>query len=100
MANLHIALQDGFQQDTVIIYANGRTVYQKAGVTTNLAISLADTLELEVEKEAVRVEVVVASRDQRASITVNPGQTPYLAIQLGQEGALRLLPSAYPFRYM
>jgi hypothetical protein len=36
MSLLHIALQEGFNDDTVVIRVNGSEVFHKAGVKTRL----------------------------------------------------------------
>lgn len=100
MAILHIALQDGFRNDTVVVRINQREVYRNRAVTTNLAISRADAFDVTVEGNPARVEVEVLTRNRSAAISLDPTQTPYLAVQITPEGSLSLAPSAEPFRYM
>jgi len=100
MTNLHIALQDGFRNDTVVIYVNGREVYRNTGVTTSLAISRADAFDVAVEQGEVRVEVQVPTRSRSAGVSLDATQTPYLAVEITEQGSLALSRSAAPFRYM
>ena len=100
MTNLHIALHDGFRNDTVVITVNGREVYRRTDVTTNLAISRADASDVAVEEGELRVEVEVPTRNLRAAITLDATQKPYLAVEITEQGSLALSPSATPFRYM
>ncbi len=100
MATLHIALHDGFRNDTVVVRVNQREVYRKAAVTTNLALSRADAFDVTVEEAQARVEVEIPTRNRSAAVSVDPGKTPYLAVEITPEGSLSLEPSERPFRYM
>jgi len=62
---LILKLRDGFKNDTVQIKANGREVYHKEGVSTDLAISVADKVEIEVRKSTVSLEVVVKGGERQ-----------------------------------
>jgi len=57
---LHVKLRDGFRNDTVSIEVNGHRIYNKSGVSTDLAISFADAVEIPVEEPVVTLEVSVA----------------------------------------
>ncbi|WP_293331842.1 hypothetical protein [Microcoleus sp. CAWBG58] len=56
---LTVKLRDGFSNDTVTIRVNGKEVYQKSGVTTDLTISFADRVEVPVEESTIQLEVAV-----------------------------------------
>ena len=49
MGNLHVALQDGFDNDTIEVRVNGQTVYERDGVTTMTQISLADAFDVDID---------------------------------------------------
>jgi hypothetical protein len=100
MNTLNIALQDGFHADSVIITVNNQIAYKKSGVTTNLTISYADAAVVPVSEDTALVDVQVTSRSQSAQITLNVKETPYLAVQLSDDGRLQLRPSDEMFRYM
>ncbi len=53
MYPLHIALHDGFQRRHVVIVVDGRTVFDRAGVTTDLRISRADAVDIEVTAQRI-----------------------------------------------
>jgi hypothetical protein len=84
---LHVALRDGFRNDTVTITVNGREVYRKTGVTTDLTISFADAVEIPVEGSSARLEVAVDG-GPTASVEVRLAETPFVAVWL-VEGAMR-----------
>lgn len=58
--SVEIKLRDGFANDTVIIRIDGREVYRKPQVTTDLAVSYADGLSLPIDRTTIdlRVEIV------------------------------------------
>jgi len=78
---LHISLRDGFQNDAVTIRVNGKDVYRKSGVTTDLTISFADSVEVPVETGTARVEVAVQG-GQHGSAEVRVADTPFVAVQI------------------
>jgi len=92
MTKLRIGLRDGFRDDMVRILVDGREVYQKPHVTTNLAISFADAVELHVDAATVEVEIEVNGRD-RARKAVRAAETPYLDVWY-IDGTLQLRESA------
>jgi hypothetical protein len=96
---LHIALHDGFSGQTVRVAVDGREVYRRAGVRTDLRISRADAFDTETAGPVAEVEVTVEPGGQQAAIRLDLNITPYLAIDL-KGSALRLTPSAEPFHYM
>src|SRR5262249_13190925 len=97
MSTLHIALQDGFAGDDVAIRVDGREVYRKGGVRTDLRISRADGLEVEA---GARARVEVEARGLTAATDVEPQATPHLGISLTRDGRVQMKPSAEPFAYL
>ena len=87
MPLLQIALEDGFDNDTVSIRIDGDEVFRKTAVTTRTQISLADSFEAEVGEGPVQLEVEVPSRGVRETITVDPRDRPFVAISL-REGRI------------
>lgn len=98
MATLHIALQDGFAGDPVAIRLDGREVYRKADVRTDLRISRADGVDVEVPAAGATIEVEARGRTTTAQVL--PTRTPYLAVNLEADGRPDLRASAEPFAYL
>ena len=59
MPLLHIAFQEGFTDDTVVVRVNGEEVFHKGSVKTRLQIGYADSFEMTVEEGSVNVEVLL-----------------------------------------
>lgn len=100
MGNLHIALQDGFKNDAVTITVNDNEIFRKRGVTTNLAISLADQVDAPVEGNTARIRVEIETKQKSGTAVVQVNATPYVAVSLGEDGSVTFQPSKEMFRYM
>ena len=92
MPTLTIDLQTGFSSDQVILRVDGAEVLKKSEVTTDLAISLAESCQTEVEGNSVDVEVLVPSRGLQGAVKLDVARTPYLGVSI-VEGRLELKPS-------
>jgi hypothetical protein len=100
MYKLHIALHDGFKANRVTITADGRNVYDNTAVTTNLAISRADALDITVNAKTARLHVLVEPGGNQASTEIDVTQFPFVAISREQDGSIVFQPSSQSFRYM
>ena len=78
---LQVALRDGFRDDTVTIKVDGKEVYRKSGVSTDLTISFADSVEVSVAGATARLEVSVAGGQSRSE-EVRVAETPFVAVQV------------------
>lgn len=100
MHTLHIALHDGFQGHTVGITVNGREVYKKSSVTTDLTISRADGFDVQEASNKARIEVSVEPGGHKGSTEIDVTQYPFVAVSLERDGSISFKPSKTPFRYM
>jgi hypothetical protein len=76
---LHIKLRDGFSNNTVSITVNGKEVYRKSGVTTDLTISFADAVEVPVEDPLVKLEVAIGGA-QKKEKEIRVRETPFVDV--------------------
>jgi len=76
---LSVKLRDGFNDDTVSITVNGKEVYRKSGVNTDLTISFADAVAVPVKNSPVTLEVAVEGR-QREQKEINVRATPFVEV--------------------
>jgi len=67
---LHVALQDGFQADAVIIRVNGEEVFNRQDVSTKTQVGSAGAVELMTEEGSASVEVVLPLKQLSMTIPV------------------------------
>lgn len=93
---LRVRLGDGFKDDTVRLRVNGEQVYHKSGVTTDLRISRADTVDVAAAAPGVRLEVAVEGGPSAVADVELP-QTPFVEASI-VDGRLELqaLPQETP----
>lgn len=100
MALLHVALQEGFEGDRVVVHVNGREVFAKDDVRTMLQIGLADSFDVEVPGGPTKISVEVASRGAAESFDVDVQDQAYAGLSLTREGDLVPAVSREPFGYV
>lgn len=106
---LHLALQDGFDSDSVVVVVGEHEVYRHDDVRTDARIGLATSFEAAIPAEPVTVTVRLPRRDVDGSQELpgtqadgSAGQTDSL-VYLGVsyvDGGLRFRASAAPFGYV
>jgi hypothetical protein len=91
---INVALQDGFDGDTVLIRVDGAEVYRGEQLTTRTQISHAAETQLEVPDGPFTLEVDVPTRGAHESLELDPHAHPNVALSLldGQ------IVAAYPER--
>ncbi len=100
MTLLHVALQEGFSDDTVVAWLDGKEVYRKAGVSTRWQISRADAFEFESPAGQATLKVEVSSRELSRSIPVDLSRTPFVGVSVTPEGELTHKLQSEPFGYV
>ena len=98
MATIRIALQDGFEDDTVVIAVNGKEVFNQKNVKTKRQIGKAAACELELAHGTAEVEVSLPLRKLSDRIAVKISDDVYVGISLA-EGRIEHRISSEPFRY-
>jgi hypothetical protein len=96
---LHVALQDGFFNDTVTICINGKELARRSNVTTKTQIGLASVVELQVPPGHASLQVCVAGRPPSATLTVDLTQPVHVGVSVGAGGEIVYTRSESPFRY-
>ena len=100
MSLLHIALQDGFTGDEIIIKVNGQEVFNKKDVKTNFVIGRAEVFELDVNKGLLNIEITIASRQLSMLTALDLSHPIYLGISVTQENQFQIRVSERPFGYL
>lgn len=96
---LHVDLQDGFDDEPVVVRVDGEKAYRSENVRTDYRISRADSFERPVVGKMALVEVSVPRRELSDSRRVDVTLTPYVGISV-LDGAIQWRHSPVPFGYM
>lgn len=101
MSLIHVALQEGFQNDTVIAQLDGTEVYRRAGLNTRMQIGLADSFDLKAPsgRAELRVDVVTRKAHVTVPVEVPPGEERYVGISIAPDGKIVQRISEDPFHY-
>jgi len=99
VATLHVALQEGFLRDRVVVKVNGAEIANRPDVSTRNQIGLAETVEVEVPAGDAQVEVEVPSRGLREAMHVSVEGTTYIGVSV-EHDQLQLTQQREAFRYL
>jgi hypothetical protein len=91
---INVALQDGFDGDTVLIRVDGAEAYRGEQVTTRTQISHAADMQLDVPDNPFTLEVDVPTRGVHETFQLDPHAHPNVALSVRNGG----LVAAYPER--
>lgn len=94
MSSVTIDLRDGFRDDTVAVEVAGRRAAERAGLTTDLRVSLADSLTIDAPDEPFSVRVEVAGRGLAAEVEVDPRAGERFVLADIRDGELRVSATA------
>jgi hypothetical protein len=99
MAVLAIHLQEGFQDDAVIIRTDGRERARREHVTTRLLVGHAETVELESSAPGpVRLEVALPNRQIAGSTTLSASGDVFVGVNV-EGGTVVFAVQDRPFTY-
>ncbi|MGH3027357.1 MAG: hypothetical protein ACRDMW_02260 [Gaiellaceae bacterium] len=79
---IHLALQDGFDGDDVVLRVAGSEAYRGENVTTRTQISHAADMQLEVPEHPFTLEVDVPTRGVRESLQIDPHANANVTLSL------------------
>jgi hypothetical protein len=98
MAKLGIHLQNGFENDEVIVRAAGHELMRRENVSTRRMLGLAAHDEFEVSEEPLSLHVSIPGRGVEQAIELEAGEERYVGLSL-DGGTLRVTKRAKPFGY-
>lgn len=82
MSRLHLVLEDGFEDDTVVVRAEGRELLHWDDVTTRTQLSHAGDAEVEVPEGRVTLEVEVPTKGVSDRVEIDAAATPVVGLSL------------------
>ena len=101
---LVVDIQEGFNEDTVVVRVKGNEVFRKDHVTTSLLAGPTASLIEYVEEGFIEVEVIVPTRDLRETTKFVMKTNTYLGVSLIESdvscGKIRFIISNEPFGYL
>ena len=98
MGSLHVALLDGFEDDTVEVLVADQVVARRSGVTTMTQISRADEFDVQLEG-ATTLVVRLPERGLQATVDLGGvGSATNLGVAVTGD-AIQTRISAEPFRF-
>ncbi len=100
MFPLRIDLQEGFDNDTVVITVNGSEVYRNSEVKTRLPVSVAQSFEIQVAEDSAHVEVDIPTKGRTGRIDLQLSEFPYLGVSVSREKQITFERSKEIFRYL
>jgi hypothetical protein len=99
MPQLSIALQSGFDDDTVVISVDGAQVLRRRGVSTDTRVSLAAKHDVTVDDGSTRVEVALPERGLSSSVTLTITGDTHVGVSV-DGGEIRFRESSQAFGYL
>lgn len=99
MPLLHVALQEGFSDDTVEVRVNGAQVFRKSGVSTRTQIGFADSVETEVDADAVDLTISLPNKSLSKSLVFPLSEPIYVGVSVEAQG-ITFNVSMEPFGYV
>ena len=99
LAMLHVDLQEGFDNDSVLVRLNDKPIYENSDVTTDLRISRADAVEVPLGDGPLRLSVSLPDRDISGSIVVQGKSAVYVGVSVTSD-LVEFTVSDEPFGYM
>ena len=100
MAELHVALEEGFSGDGVTVRVAGRKAFEADALRTRMQLGLAESFTVDVPDGDVDVTLEVPHRTIVHRQQVLVAGTTYLGFSLGQGGEVEVRTSTEPFGYV
>lgn len=100
MASLHVALEEGFGGEEVVVLVDGREVFAGADVRTRLQIGLAKSFDVEVAPGRHVVECRLRTRDSAVGHRVQVTGPTWVGLSLARGGGARWRVASEPFGYV
>lgn len=99
MSELTIDLQNGFEDDTVLIKVNGAEVFQATKVSTRYQIGLARSVKLHAVEARSVIEIILPERVLSKSVDLDTSSPVYLGVSMTPEREITHRISSGPFLY-
>lgn len=99
VGTLHVALEEGFVDDEVVVRVDDDEVLSER-VRTRMQLGLAETVDVDVDRPACRLTVDVPGRGATTELEVETADDVWVGVSLTAHGGLESRVSATPFGYV
>ena len=86
MPTLKVSLEEGFDNDHVVVTADGKVLADESGVTTRYQISLARLLDLELTGDEGELVVSLPEKGLEARLPLTDGPPTHLRVSVARDG--------------
>lgn len=93
-----IDLQDGFENDSIIIYLDNKEIYRQDSVTSNMMLGFAARVEASSSERVVTLSINLIRRKLKKSLQVELDKTGAIGIAILNNEIL-IRQSSTPFGY-
>ncbi len=100
VASLHVALEEGFDGEEVVVLVDGREAFSGAAVRTRLQIGLAKSFDVEVAAGGHTVECRLTTRGRAVAHHVEVAGATWVGVSLARDGDALWRVSSEPFGYV
>lgn len=95
-----IDLQEGFENDEVLIFDKEKKIFQSENVKTRTQIGLAKSVEVELSGEKAHLRVEIPSRNISEKKEIELTENLHIAVSVTEDDKLDWRMSESPFYYM
>ncbi len=99
MTQITIDLQEGFENDTVVIRMNGQEVLMHENVSTRLQIGLADRFELQLSQGSNMIDIELPVKKIKIKKEADLKIDQYWGVTYHAEGRLTIREQPHEFWY-
>lgn len=100
MPLIHVALQEGFQSDTVVAHFDSAEVYRKTGLKTRMQIGKAGNFDLTATAGMHELQIRVTTRNTHVNIPIETtGKDLYVGVSITPDDRISYKITDEPFRY-
>ncbi len=99
MPKLSIHLQEGFDNDLVVIKVNDKEKFRNKQVTTKMLLGYAEVVELPLSGGAAKLQITLPQKKLTKTIELSPSADAHIAVSI-LDNQITYQVSDQPFGYM
>ena len=100
MTKMKLALEEGFEDDHVVVATGGSTIADETGVTTRYQINLARLIELELPDGARAIEVTLPDKGLTGTLDFDGKAPETVKASVARDGSGIVFVRDEPLRFM